>query len=148
MNFADLGDSEWNKFCFSRLRQQLLYELCTCMRICLHFALSCLSCRTLLTPSCPYTHSLSPHRQPCRWRQCLAGSQLWRGSSLAVPQPSACPTSATFPHRELDFEECPRITEGRPQSAPGLLVWPRYCVVTACCWRGECQGWAAGLGEA
>lgn len=119
----------------------------TRMRICLHFALSCLSCRTKLTPSHPYTHSPSPQRQPCRWWQCLAGSPLWRGSSLAVPQPRACPTSATFPHRELAFKECPRIIEGRAQSPPGLL---HHGLGADTLLHGDgllLEGWVPGVGN-
>lgn len=92
MNFADLGDSEWNKFCFSRLRQQLLYELCTCMCICLHFALSCLSCRTMLTPSCPYTHSLSP-------QTAVPMAAVPRGLTAVARLLSGCASALSVPHK-------------------------------------------------
>lgn len=57
MNFADLGVSEQNKFCFYRLRQQLLFELqylYVYMPVCCTL-LFVLQEKLMLTTSHPYT---------------------------------------------------------------------------------------------
>lgn len=142
MNFADLGVSEQNKFCFYRLRQQLLFELqylYVYMPVCCTL-LFVLQEKLMLTTSHPYTQPFPtetavPTAAVPRGVTAVAWAPLWLGLT---------PGRA----RQLSRSLIGSLTSGRPFRSPrgghrALLALlhlgarARYRAVTACCWRGD-----------
>lgn len=147
MNFADLGDSEQNKFCFSRLRQQLLYELQY------PYAYMPAFCTLLFVVQNKVNALPSLHTQPFPTETAVPMVAVPRGLTAVARILCGCASAQSVPHK-CHIPSSGAGLQGVPPdywgkgTEPSWAAAPRaWCRHVTAWWRPAAGGVSAGVGN-